>query len=103
MRATQILTAIHKKSDIADLIEKRGYLPIVLSPYSSFLNPIKFFRSKIKSGVRREILTLNDYLCTKTIEYAKTVTIQDYVNWIKHSVYFSNKYLALEPNLQFLL
>ncbi|KAG1047050.1 hypothetical protein G6F43_010485 [Rhizopus delemar] len=36
-------TAIHKVTEIEDLIASRGYKVIYLPPYSSFLNPIELF------------------------------------------------------------
>ncbi|KAG1419106.1 hypothetical protein G6F57_023698 [Rhizopus arrhizus] len=40
---------IHTPSVIDPLIEKRGYIPVYLPPYSPELNPIENFWSTVKS------------------------------------------------------
>ncbi|KAG1445682.1 hypothetical protein G6F46_012142 [Rhizopus delemar] len=40
--------AIHKVTEVKDLIASRGYKVIYLPPYSPFLNPIELFWSKLK-------------------------------------------------------
>lgn len=86
---------IHKKCEITNLIDKCGCTP----PHAPFLNPIELLWLKAKGSVRREMLTLNNDFSTRTVESAKAVAIQDYVNWIKHSMSFFDRCLALGPNL----
>lgn len=80
--------AIQKESEITNLLDKCASTP----PHSPFLNPIELLWSKVKSAVRREMLTLN-------VESAKIVAIQDYMNWIKHLMSFFDGCLALGANL----
>jgi transposase len=72
--------AIHKATEVKDLIASRGYKAIYLPSYSLFLNPIKLFWSKVKGGIRRDCLNANDSLSTRIIESAKTVSVDDCVN-----------------------
>lgn len=58
-------------------IESRGYKPLLMSPYSSFLNPIEECWSKIK----RNPLSL-----TPRVKAAcETITTKDCSGWIPHS------------------
>ncbi len=91
--------AIHKVTEVKDLIASRGYKVIYLPPYLPFLNPIELFWSKVKGGIRRDCLNANDNLSTRIIESAKTVSVDDCVNWINHSYSFFDRCLALEPML----
>jgi transposase len=91
--------AIHKVTEVKDLIASRGYKVVYLPPYSPFLNPIELFWSKVKGGIRRDCLNANDNLSTRIIESAKTVSVDDCINWINHSYSFFDRCLALEPML----
>ncbi|KAG1222336.1 hypothetical protein G6F35_005370 [Rhizopus arrhizus] len=72
--------AIHKVTEVKDLIASRGYKVVYLPPYSPFLNPIELFWSKVKGGIRRDCLNANDNLSTRIIESAKTVSVDDFKN-----------------------
>jgi transposase len=91
--------AIHKVDEVQELITSRGYKIAYLPPYSSFLNLIESFWSKIKGNIRRDCLSANDNLSARITESAKKVTQQDSVNWISLSQSFFDRCLALEPML----
>ncbi|KAI8978416.1 hypothetical protein BDB01DRAFT_700965, partial [Pilobolus umbonatus] len=61
------------------------------------LNPIELFWSKVKDGIRRDCLTIDDNLSARIIESAKTISVDDCVNSISHSYSFFDRCLALEP------
>ncbi|KAG1041488.1 hypothetical protein G6F43_012090 [Rhizopus delemar] len=63
--------AIHKVDEIQELMTSRGYKIAYLPPYSSFLNPIESFWSKIKGNIRRDCLSANDNLSARITEFAK--------------------------------
>jgi hypothetical protein len=90
---------IHKCPDIQQRIADRGYKAAYLPPYSPFLNPIELFWAKVKAGVRRDCLTATDALSERIIESVKQVTVTDCQGWIRHSVSFFDRCLALEPML----
>ncbi|ORE05654.1 hypothetical protein BCV72DRAFT_208896 [Rhizopus microsporus var. microsporus] len=89
---------IHKRPNIQKLIVDRGY-KVAYLPYSPFLNPIELFWAKVKARIRRDCLTATDILSERIIESAKQVTVADCQGWIKHSVSFFDRCLALEPML----
>lgn len=91
--------AIHKVSAVQDLIVSRGYKAVYLPPYSPFLNPIELFWSKVKAGVKRDCLTATDNLSARIVESARQVSVDDCRGWIKHSVSFFDRCLALKPML----
>jgi hypothetical protein len=90
---------IHRSTEVAELITSRGYKCMYLPPYSPFLNPIEEMWSKIKFGVRRDELTDKDLLIPRIQEAAKQVTISDCEGWIRHSMSFFSKCLAIEEML----
>ena len=49
----------------------RGFEILYLPVYSLFLNGIELFWSKLKAGVRRELLTKDSSLTSRIIESAK--------------------------------
>ncbi|EIE83505.1 hypothetical protein RO3G_08210 [Rhizopus delemar RA 99-880] len=51
MRSGKNNAAIHKVAAVQELIERREYKDVYLPPYSSFLDPIELFWSKVKAGV----------------------------------------------------
>ncbi|CEJ00962.1 hypothetical protein RMCBS344292_18454 [Rhizopus microsporus] len=91
--------AIHKVTEVQSLIKSRGYKATYLPPYSPFLNSIELFWSKVKDGIRRDCLTVDDNLSARIIESAKTISVDDCVNWISHLYSFFDRCLALEPML----
>ncbi|ORE19892.1 hypothetical protein BCV71DRAFT_176793, partial [Rhizopus microsporus] len=68
-------------------------------PYSPFLNLIELFWSKLKANVKRDYLSSTDNLSFRITKSAKQVTLEDCRGWIKHSVSFFGRCLALELTL----
>ena len=68
---------IHHAILVQQAVEKRGYRILCLPAYSPFLNPIQLFWSKLKTGVRCELLTKDDTLIPRIIESAKQVSAKD--------------------------
>ncbi|OAD74016.1 hypothetical protein PHYBLDRAFT_145479 [Phycomyces blakesleeanus NRRL 1555(-)] len=81
---------------VSSCIEKRGYRCIYLAPYSPFLNPIEEFWSKVKFGVKREAFDNGDKLTPKIVKSCSEVALKDCLGWIRHSVSFFERCLALE-------
>ncbi|KAG2199315.1 hypothetical protein INT47_012949 [Mucor saturninus] len=90
---------IHKPFAIKALIEERGYKYVYLPPYSPFLNPIEEFWSKVKSGIKRNPLDTGDLLTPRIMESITNVTLQDCRGWIRHSVSFFPRCIAMEKML----
>ncbi|KAG2195256.1 hypothetical protein INT47_007985 [Mucor saturninus] len=90
---------IHKPIEIRALIEERGYKCVYLPPYSPFLNPIEEFWSKVKSGIKRNPLDTGDHLTPRIMESVTNVTLQDCRGWIRHSVSFFPRCIAMEKML----
>jgi len=65
---------IHTPVRVRVLVESRGYQCVYLPPYSPFLNPIEEFCSKVKAGVRRNALTVDDRLSYRICESVQMVT-----------------------------
>lgn len=76
---------IHHSRFVMDAINKRGYKPLFMPPYSPFLNPIEEYWSKIKKNVRRNLLGKADTLTPRIVEACQTVTVEDCLGWIKLS------------------
>jgi transposase len=79
---------IHTPLKVRELVESRGYKCLYLPPYSPFLNPIEEFWSKVKAGVRRNVLTADDRLSDRICESVQMVTRADCQAWIRHAVSF---------------
>ena len=71
---------IHKTPEV-----KQGFEILYLPPYSPFLKPIEEFWSKLKAGVKRNLLTTDDTLLPRIIDSAGQVSGQDCQGWIRHS------------------
>ncbi|ORE00707.1 hypothetical protein BCV72DRAFT_172948, partial [Rhizopus microsporus var. microsporus] len=84
---------------IKALVEGRRHKCIYLPPYSPFLNSIEEFWSKVKTGVRRTLLTADDRLTDRICESAGKVTKKDCKGWIEHSKSFFENCLNEEKNL----
>ena len=80
--------AIHKTQEVQEAVSKQGFEIMYLPPYSPFLNPIEEFWSKLKAGVKRNLLTTDDTLLPRIIDSANQVTAQDCQGWIRHSLSF---------------
>jgi hypothetical protein len=91
--------SIHKVDEVQNLIENHGYKATYLPLYSSFLNFIELFWSKIKGSIRRDCLTIENNLIIRIIESAKKVSVNNCVSWIRYSCSFFDGCLAFEPML----
>ena len=80
--------AIHKTQKVKDAVEKEGFHIHYLPHYSSFLNPMAGFWSKLKAGVKRHLLTLDDTLLLRIIDSANQISAQDCQGWIRHLLSF---------------
>ena len=85
--------AIHKVTEVQSLIESRGNKVTYLPPYSPFSSLIELFWSKVKDGIRRDCLTVDDNMSARIIESAKITSVDDCVNWISHSYSFFDRCL----------
>lgn len=90
---------IHHSHFVVEAITQRGYKPLFMPPYSPFLNPIEECWSKIKKNIRRNPLSKLDQLTPRIAEACATVTVNDCVNWIKHSETFWDRCLNRETSL----
>ncbi|KAG0734083.1 hypothetical protein G6F35_012903 [Rhizopus arrhizus] len=88
---------IHVLALIDPLIEKRGYVPVYLPPYSPELNPIEDFWAIIKSKVKRHALKDTETLIGRIIESCEEVPLQHLKNCVQHSVNLFDKCLNKEP------
>ncbi|KAG1054515.1 hypothetical protein G6F43_003481 [Rhizopus delemar] len=89
--------SIYVPSIINPLIEKRGYVPVYLTPYSPELNPIEDFWSIVKSKVKRHALKDTETLTSRIIESCGEASPQHLQNCIQHSVDLFDKCLNKEP------
>ena len=90
---------IHHAILVQKAVEKRGYRILYLLAYSLFLNPTELFWSKLKAGVWHELLTKDDTLTPRIIEFAKLVSAKDCRGWITHSRSFFPHCLLNEEKL----
>ncbi|KAG1474808.1 hypothetical protein G6F56_000128 [Rhizopus delemar] len=67
---------IHIPNLINPIIEKRGHIPVYLSPYSPELNSIENFWSIVKSKVRRHALKNTETLIGRVIESCEEVSLK---------------------------
>lgn len=72
--------AIYEVHKVQTLNESRGHKAAYLPSYSPFLNLIELFWPKLKSGIRRDCLTVGDNLTISIIESAKEMSVSDYIN-----------------------
>ncbi|CEP09474.1 hypothetical protein [Parasitella parasitica] len=87
---------IHHNPETVGEIERRGYRPVFLPPYSPFLNPIEEFWSKVKYGVKRHPFDNKASTLTQRISVSvRDVTISDCNGWIRHSRSLFDDCLAL--------
>lgn len=91
---------IHHSQFVIAAIEKRGYKPLFLPPYSPFLNPIEECWSKIKKNIRGNPLSKLDQLTPRIDDACATVTVQDCIGWIGHSESFWDRCIAKELELR---
>jgi transposase len=77
---------IHVPDSIDPIIEKRGYKPVYLPPYSPELNPIEQFWAILKGKVKRSKFTNTDSLTSRIIEAIENVPAEHLHNFVQHSV-----------------
>ncbi|KAI7847835.1 hypothetical protein BDC45DRAFT_451202, partial [Circinella umbellata] len=63
------------------------------------LNPIEEFWSKLKTGVKREILTTSNSLTPRIIQSAYLFTARDGQGWIRHARSYFPRCILEEPML----
>jgi transposase len=88
---------IHVPAMIDPLIEKHGYVPVYLPPYSPELNPIEDFWAIVKSKVKRYASKDTETLTSRIIESCEEVPLQHLQNCVQHSVNLFGKCLNKEP------
>lgn len=76
---------IHHSAFVVDAINKRGYKPLFIPPYSPFLNPIEECWAKIKSKIKRNPLDTNSKLTPRIVEACQSVSVNDCLGWIRHA------------------
>ncbi|KAG0782662.1 hypothetical protein G6F16_006659 [Rhizopus arrhizus] len=82
-----------------EAINNRGYKPLFMSPYSPFLNPIEERWSKIKSNIKRAPLDENSILTPHIVQACQRVTIDDCLDWIRHSESYWDRCINKELSL----
>ncbi|ORE02425.1 hypothetical protein BCV72DRAFT_188599, partial [Rhizopus microsporus var. microsporus] len=68
---------IHHSAFVVDAINKRGYKPLFMPPYSPFLNPIEECWAKIKNNIKRNPLDTNSKLTPRIVEACQSVAVED--------------------------
>lgn len=76
---------IHHSRFVVDAVNKRGYKPLFMPPYSPFLNPMEECWSKLKRNIKRNPLDKSDMLTPRIAEACKQVTIGNCNDWIRHA------------------
>ena len=78
--------SIHHVQEVVELVEGLGVLVYFLPPYSPDYNPIEELFSKLKS-----VLKANEYTCedfkTQLLMAFSSISVQDCQNWIQHAGY----------------
>jgi transposase len=87
---------IYHSHFVVEAINKRGYKPLFMPPYSPFPNPIEEGWSKIKKNTRRHPLTKLDQLNPRISAACATITVEDCRGWIRHAESFWDRCLAKE-------
>lgn len=64
-----LLYTLHSK--VRELLEGRGCKWLYLPPYSSFLNPIEDFWTKVKASVKRNAWTSDDRLSDRIVNSSR--------------------------------
>ncbi|CEP06802.1 hypothetical protein [Parasitella parasitica] len=91
---------IHHSAFVVDAINKRGYKPLFMPPYSPFLNPIEECWSKMKKHIRRNPLDKADTLTPRIAESISKVTIDDCKGWVRQAETFWDRCLNKELRLK---
>jgi hypothetical protein len=90
----------HSPRFAVDAINKRGYKPLLMPPYSPFLNPIEECWSKIKKNIRRNPLDKTDQLTPRIAEACTLITKSDCQGWIRHAETYWERCLQKEIGLK---
>ncbi|CEP15290.1 hypothetical protein [Parasitella parasitica] len=91
---------IHHSAFVVDAINKRGYKPLFMPPYSPFLNSIEECWSKMKKHIRRNPLDKADTLTPRIAESISKVTIDDCKGWVRQAETFWDRCLNKELRLK---
>lgn len=91
---------IHHSAFVIDAINKRGYRPLLMPPYSPCLNPIEECWSKIKKHIRRNPLDKANTLTPLVAEATATVTTEDCEGWVRHAETYWDRCLDREIGLK---
>lgn len=91
---------IHHSAFVVDAINKRGYKPLFMPPYSPFLNPIEECWSKIKSNIKRNPLDKADTLTSRLPEACGPITVKDCQGWVRHAETFWDRCINKELGLR---
>lgn len=91
---------IHHSQFVVEAINKRGYRPLFMPPYSPFLNPIEECWSKIKKLIRRNPLDKADTLTPRIGEACCQITIDNCKGWVRHAETYWDRCLANEIGLK---
>ncbi|KAG2212586.1 hypothetical protein INT47_000562 [Mucor saturninus] len=91
---------VHHSAFVVDAINKRGYKPLFMPPYSPFLNLIEECWSKIKSNIKRNPLDKADNLTSRLPGVCGSVTVQDCQGWIRHAETFWDRCIKKELRLR---
>ena len=91
---------IHHSAFVVDSINRRGYKPLFMPPYSPFLNPIEECWSKIKSNIKRNPLDKADTLTSRLSAACQSVTVEDCQGWVSHAETFWNRCINKELGLR---
>ena len=100
--------AIHTSKSLQNHVCERGYQLVYLPPYSPVVQPIELFFSKVKLLFRHvdpekqtepSIESQTNDLEERLAKAMSQVTLNDYVNWIKHCETFFERFRAREDDL----
>lgn len=91
---------IHHSHFVVEAINRRGYKPLFMPPYSPFLNPIEECWSKMKKFIRRNPLDESDALTPRIAESCRQITTEDCKGWIRHAETFWDRCLDKEIGLK---
>lgn len=83
---------------VSNLVEKRRCKSLFLPPYSPFLSPIREFQSKIKAGVRRTPLRVDDNLTDRIHKSVTRVRKSDCDGQIRQLLSFFERCFNEERN-----
>ena len=92
--------SIHKTEKVNNIVAKQGFEILCLPSYSPFLNPTEEFWSKLKAGVKRNLLTSDDNLLPRIVNSAHHVSADDCKGCIRHSLMFAPRWIEGDKMLR---